>query len=142
MALDLTNGKPPSPLRKSEPLPDDWVGGAAKCAIVFAATDSSVDLEQNVHDLLLQMGLTQIGVSTTPDREITSTLYQEYPYIIVNRTRERSGNVEVDVTFNRDNLDEFQSWSGALCANAQSSCKLSFQYSRSVHRPETDQSCK
>lgn len=142
MAFDLTNGKQPWPLRKSKSLPNDWVGGAAKCAIVFSATDAAIDLEQNVHDLILQMGLTQIGVSTTPDREIASTLYHEYPYIIVNRTRDRSGYVEVDVTFNRDNLDEFQSWSDALCANAQSSFRLSFQYARSVHRTEANQSRK
>lgn len=119
MALDLTNSNRSDPNRKPEPLPDDFAGAAHEWFVNFEVTKADLELNDLVHDLLIRVGLTQIGIGTNRQGEVTSTLYHIYPYFIVNRLSPASQMVSVRITYNRQDVRELQVWAEQLCSNAK-----------------------
>lgn len=118
MAFDLTAGYRSDPNRKPDPLPTDFAGAAHEWFVNIEATKAGLELDDLVHDLLIRMGLIQIGIGTNGQGEVTSTLYHIHPYFIVNRLPSASQMVSVRITYNRQNVRGLQVWVEQLCSNA------------------------
>ena len=123
-ALGLADGNPLNASRKPKPLPDDFAGAAHEWFVNIEATESDLDLDDLVHDLLVRSGLTQIGVASNRQQEITSTTYHSYPYFIVNRLAAASQTVSVKITYNGHDVRDLQAWAEQLCSNGNDTARL------------------
>ena len=132
MGIDLAMGKERRGTSRAKPLPTDYIGNAFECRIVISAHNIANDIERTVHELLLENGLSQIGTSDNTKRVVTSTLYHDYPYIIAHRMRENQGAVELRVTYNKNDPDEFGQWIGRLESNAKPIAGISFRVTMQV----------
>ena len=110
--------------KKPEPLPDDYVGAAHEWSVNIEPTEPDLALDDLVHELLILSGLTQIGVATNSDREVTSTVYHDSPYFIVNRLATESQSLTVKITYNRHDIHDLKEWAERFCSNADETAGL------------------